>query len=757
MVCLQYPPEGGSWCALKKVFKNCVVKRRMSLKTDERILLPICKYKDELLASVSTSQCVVITGQTGCGKTTQLPQFLRDAGLAEEGAIAVTQPRRVAAISVAHRVAFERNAELGGEVGYQVRFDDCSGPRTKIKYMTDGCLLREFLEDQELSRYTIIVLDEAHERSLATDILFGLSKNLLDQPFSFFKRRKKPLKVVIMSATLDVSKFSNFFSCCPTFEIPGRVFPVSIFYNVSDESFDTKKLTYISQLSRVVMDIHLDHPKGDILVFLTGQSEIENACNRIFKAAEDIDYNTDVASPDVRGMLILPLYGALSTEQQQKVFNPVEDNIRRVVVATNIAATSLTIDGVVYVVDSGFVKQLSYNPRTGLDSLEIVPIAQSEATQRCGRAGRTSPGKCYRLYSKKFFDQMDECTVPEIQRTSLARVVLNLKCMGIYNVLDFQYLDPPQEKMVLDALRQLYYYQAINKDGGVTKLGRQLVEFPLQPSLARVLIRARELDCCEAVIPVVAMLSVENVFVRPSNKQESEAAMEAHRRIAEESGGTSDFSTLLAIYKFATSESSFRKWCRDNFVHWRAIKTARSIHQQLETILARQRIPRDKSTGPSVPLGQRVRQALCYGLFHNVARVSPSRRSFRTMDGHSTVAYIHPASVLFSQEKSLDWVLYMELVDTARTYMRTICPISYSWVKDLLPQLHNVDVYRLTGCQESAAKRGREEAGAGGDSVSQPEEHEPPAKKQELTEAGVKLADRAEAAKLRYLARKSGV
>lgn len=715
--------------------------------------LPISEYRDKLLKSVLSTQCVVITGETGCGKTTQLPQYLHEGGLAEDYAIAVTQPRRVAAISVAHRVAFEMRAKLGDEVGYQVRFDDCSNSSTKIKYMTDGCLLREFLVDQELSRYSVVVLDEAHERSLATDILFGLTKTLLDRPFSHFKKRKIPLKVVVMSATLDVTKFSRFFNSCPIFEIPGRVHPVSITYNCSDDGFDSKKLTYLSQLTRVVMDIHLDQPKGDILVFLTGQSEIENACNRLFKGAENIDYENDVSSLEVHGMLILPLYGALSTEQQQKVFDPVEKGVRRVIIATNIAATSLTIDGVVYVVDSGFVKQLTFNPRTGLDSLEIVPIAQSEAIQRTGRAGRTAPGKCYRLYSKRFYDQMEESTVPEIQRTSLTGVVLSLKCMGVDNVVDFQYLDPPEERMVLEALRQLYYFQAIDIEGTVTTMGKQLVEFPLQPSLGRVVIRSRQLDCRDAVIPIVAMLSVENVFVRPSTKTESEAAIASHKEVAQEGGGTSDFSTLLATYQHATTESgSLRKWCRDNFVHWRAIKTAQSIRQQLESILWRQQVKLDTTDAIAAPLSQRVRQSLCFGLFCNVARVSPSQRNFRTMDGHSTVAYIHPSSILFGCEKSLDWVLYMELVDTAKTYMRTLCPIKYAWIQDLLPQLHEVDVYKLSGCV--GRRRSKEEGGGSGEGV---EEEVPSPKRVKREEGSVQLKDRAAAAKERYLARKAAL
>ena len=734
--------------------RNCryfVFTRGMCERSSE---LPIFGYRNKLLESISSSQCVIVTGETGCGKTTQLPRYVLAGGLCKGGAIAVTQPRRVAAISVAHRVAFEMKAKLGGDVGYQVRFDDCSSSSTKIKYMTDGCLLREFLDDQELSMYSIVVLDEAHERSLATDILFGLTKTLLERPFSDFKKRTSPLKIVVMSATLDITKFSTFFNSCPIFEIPGRVHPVSITYNCPDDGFDPMKLTYLSQLTRVVMDIHLDQPEGDILVFLTGQSEIENACNRIFKGAENIDYENDVSCSQVRGMLILPLYGALSTEQQQKVFDPVENGVRRVIVATNIAATSLTIDGVVYVVDSGFVKQLSYNPRTGLDSLEIVPIAQSEAVQRTGRAGRTAPGKCYRLYSKRFYDWMEETTVPEIQRTSLTGVVLSLKCTGIDNVLDFKYLDPPEEKMVLEALRQLYYFQAIDDKGAVTTMGKQLVVFPLQPSLGRVLIRSRQLDCHDAIIPIVAMLSVENVFVRPSTKRESEAAIAAHREVAQEGGNTSDFSTLLAIYKLATTaKCSLRKWCRDNFVHWRAIKTAMSVHQQLESILLRLQLTQDPTDDTSAPVSQRVRESLCYGLFCNVARVSPSGRNFRTMDGHSTVAYIHPSSVLFNFEKSLDWVLYMELVDTAKTYMRTLCPIKYVWIQQLLPKLHEVDVYKLSSCTGRKSEETEEENGGDRDK----EENMPSTKKMKREEERVQLKDRASAAKERYLARKAAL
>ena len=459
--------------------------------------------------------------------------------------------------------------------------------------------------------------------------------------------------------------------------------------------------------------------------------------------------------PPPQGLLILPLYGAMAPEHQQRVFEPAPNGIRRVIVATNIAATSVTVDGVVYVIDSGYVKQLSYSPRTGLDSLEIVPIAKSEAIQRSGRAGRTAPGKCFRLYSRRHFDSLAENTVPEIQRTSLTAVVLDLKCLGVANVLAFHYLDPPEEGMLMEALRQLFYFQAIDEEGRVTPLGRRLVEFPLQPSLARVLVRAKELCCEEAALPIVAMLSVENVYVRPSSKGEVARAAEVHTELARAGGGNSDFASLLAIYTLAGESGRLRQWCRDHFVNWRAVKTAQSVHQQLETILTRQAITADPAPGAlDAPLGVRVRQSLCFGLFGSVARVSATQRSFHTMDGHSTITHLHPSSVLFGREKSLDWVVYHELVDTARAYMRTVCPIRYAWVSGLLPRLHDVDVYRLSDCERKRS-RGEGEAEEGEECKRVRTCRDDMGQENRGASSREKLAERAESARARYLDRKS--
>ena len=705
--------------------------------------LPIQEYEDDLLKAVNDSNCTVITGETGCGKTTQFPQFLHKAGYTKRGIVGISQPRRVAAISVAKYVAKELDTSLGGKVGYQVRFDDCTSRDTVIKYVTDGCLLRELLEDRNLYKYSVLVLDEAHERSLATDILFGLVKELL--------RSNTKLKVVIMSATLNTEKFSLFFDNCPVFKIPGRVYPVQINYLFTDERFDDTRLTYMQHVVAQVMDIHFEQAEGDILVFLTGQWEIENVCDRLFKAAEVIDYEHDIVCKDVQGLMILPLYGAMATDQQQKVFAPVEVGIRRVIVATNIAATSITINGVVYVVDCGYIKQTTYNARTGLDCLEVVPISQSEAKQRAGRAGRTQPGQCIRLYSKKFYGSMLDSAVPEIQRASLTNVMLSLKCMGIRNVLHFDYVDPPSEKMILEALKQLYHYQAIDVDGRVTSLGRQLVQYPLQPSLARAVIRSRQLGCSETLLPIIAMLSVENTLIKPNNKKLIEEADTAHKRLKEIGGGNSDFATLLTTYKLCHDSDTPHEWCKYNFVHWRSMKMAKSILEQVKAILDVQQIPFDSSVNPSdTSLGELVRQSLCYGLYTHVARKASSGHSFRTMDGHSTTVYLHPSSVLFGKDKNLDWILFHELLDTGKTYMHCICPIKYSWVQDLLSLMHEVDVYRLTECKQAVRSAS---------SISDIGEDAPTAKRPrkpstEVTVTVQEKEDKLAAARQRYLSRK---
>lgn len=676
--------------------------------------LPIRRHRKALLKAVQENSFLVVTGETGCGKTTQLPQYLYKAGFCRHGRVGVTQPRRVAAISVAQRVAQEMGFTLGSEVGYQVRFDDCTSQDTAVKYMTDGCLLREILTDPSLSLYSVVVLDEVHERSLNTDILLGLLKKVFSapepcpsppqssasQPSSApppsSASRRRPLKVVVMSATMETEKLSAFLGDCPVFVIPGRTFPVTCSFGSAVGPNETESTGYVKEVVKVALDIHSSEPAGDILVFLTGQSEIERACDLLFERAENIDYRFDVHDSTVEGLLILPLYGSMPTDQQRQIFEPAPPGIRKCVVATNIAATSLTINGIRYIVDCGFVKQLNHNSRVGLDILEVVPISKSEAQQRAGRAGRTSSGRCFRIYSSAFWEQvMPEFTVPEIQRSSLTSVVLTLKVLGIHDVIRFPYLDRPEERFLLEALKQLYQFDAIDRKGAVTKLGQLMVELPLRPGLSRALLKAASYGCSDLLLPVAAMLSVENIFIRPGRPEKQKEAEARHRALASDCG-LNDFATVLRIFQSAKASEKPSSWCREHWIHWRALKSAFSVEAQLREILQRlqQRsdFPVESFVGDKNEL---FRRCLCAGYFTNVARRSVGK-AFCTMDGHGSMVHIHPSSALFEKEAELDWVMFEDVVVTSKVFMRTLCPIRYDWVRELLPRLHEVDVYELS-------------------------------------------------------------
>ncbi|XP_078535966.1 putative ATP-dependent RNA helicase DHX40 isoform X3 [Lissotriton helveticus] len=673
----------------------------VSRKGVERDVLPIYEHRKELVQAVKDSNFLIVTGETGSGKTTQLPQYLHKAGFAKHGMIGVTQPRRVATISVALRVAEELHCSLGTTVGYQVRFDDCSSKDTAIKYMTDGCLLRHILVDPSLKQYSTIILDEAHERSLSTDILFGLLKKLF-QP-KMCPGRKRPLKIVVMSATLEIPKLSEFFENCPVVHIPGRTFPVKeIFCNLIGPKH-LEGSAYVAETVKVVMDIHLNKLAGDILVFLTGQAEIEKASNLLFKKAECIDYQYDLRDQSVEGFLILPLYGSMASDQQKEIFLPPPAGVRKCILSTNIAATSLTIPGIRYVVDSGFVKQLNHNPRIGMDILEVVPIAKSEAVQRTGRAGRTSAGVCFRVYSKEFWDQcMPEHMVPEIKRTSLTSVILTLKCLEIHNVIHFPYLDPPEERHILEALKQLYQCDAIDRRGHVTQMGKFMVEYPLPANMSCAVIKATSLGCEDLLLPIASMLSVENVFIRPGDSEKREEAECKHQALSMEAGGSNDFATLFNVFQQCRMSTSPARWCQQNFIHWRALKSALSVERQLQEITQRLKqmkdFPREKCEGPR---SEMLRRCLCAGYFSNVAKRSAGT-TFRTMEGCGTVVKIHPSSALYRHEAELEWIMFHDVLVTSNIYVRTVCPIRYEWVKDLLPKLHEVDVYELSSVAREA-------------------------------------------------------
>ncbi|XP_069948968.1 ATP-dependent RNA helicase DHX8 isoform X2 [Cherax quadricarinatus] len=536
-------------------------KTNMSL-LEQRQSLPIYKLRDQLIKAIDDNQILIVVGETGSGKTTQMTQYLAEAGFTAKGKIGCTQPRRVAAMSVAKRVSEEFGCRLGQEVGYTIRFEDCTSSETVIKYMTDGMLLRECLIDPDMSCYACIMLDEAHERTIHTDVLFGLLKQAV--------AKRPELKLIVTSATLDAVKFSEYFNQAPIFTIPGRTFPVEILYTREPET------DYLDAALITVMQIHLSEPPGDVLVFLTGQEEIDTACEILYERMKAL-------GSDVPELIILPVYSALPSEMQTRIFEPAPPGSRKVVIATNIAETSLTIDGIYYVVDPGFVKQKVYNPKTGMDSLMVTPVSQAGAKQRAGRAGRTGPGKTYRLYTERAYrDEMLPTSVPEIQRTNLAATVLQLKAMGINDLLGFDFMDPPPTDAMVMALETLHSLSALDDEGLLTRLGRRMAEFPLDPNLSKMLIMSVHLQCSDEILTIVSMLSVQNVFYRPKEKQAL-----ADQKKAKFNQAEGDHLTLLAVYNSWKNNKFSNAWCYENFVQMRTLKRAQDVRKQLLGIMDR--------------------------------------------------------------------------------------------------------------------------------------------------------------------------
>ncbi|KAF8527374.1 P-loop containing nucleoside triphosphate hydrolase protein [Hysterangium stoloniferum] len=624
---------------------------------DQRKSLPIYKLREELLKAIKEHQILIVVGDTGSGKTTQMTQYLAEEGFADRGKIGCTQPRRVAAMSVAKRVAEEVGCRLGQEVGYTIRFEDCTSPETKIKYMTDGMLQRECLVDPDVSAYSVIMLDEAHERTIATDVLFGLLKKAI--------KRRPDLKVIVTSATLDAEKFSKYFFESPIFTIPGRTYPVEILYTKEPET------DYMDASLITVMQIHLSEPPGDILLFLTGQEEIDTACEILYERMKAL-------GPQVPELLILPIYSALPSDIQSKVFDPTPPGVRKIVIATNVAETSLTIDGIYYVVDPGFVKQNAYDPRLGMDSLVVTPISQAQARQRSGRAGRTGPGKCYRLYTEVAYrNEMLPNPIPDIQRTNLSHTILMLKAMGINDLLNFDFMDPPPAQTMLTALEQLYALSALDDEGLLTRLGRKMADFPMEPPLAKMLIASVDLGCSEEILSVVAMLSVQNVFYRPKEKQGQADSKKAKFHQPE-----GDHLTLLTVYNGWKASQFSNPWCHTNFIQARSMRRAQDIRKQLLGIM-------DRYKHDILSAGKdynRVRRAICSGFFRNAAKKDPQEGYKTLVEG--TPVYIHPSSALFN--RAPEWLIYNELVLTTREYCHTVTAIEPKWLVEVAPQFFKV-------------------------------------------------------------------
>ncbi|KAE8306293.1 P-loop containing nucleoside triphosphate hydrolase protein [Aspergillus sergii] len=638
--------------------------------------LPVHAQRDEFLQLYQKSQILVFVGETGSGKTTQIPQFVLfdDQPQSQRKMVACTQPRRVAAMSVAQRVAAELDVKLGEEVGYSIRFEDMTSPKTCLKYMTDGMLLREAMNDHNLNRYSTIILDEAHERTMATDVLMGLLKEVV--------QRRPDLKIIIMSATLDAQKFQRYFNDAPLLAVPGRTHPVEIFYTPEPEQ------DYVEAAIRTVLQIHATEADGDILLFLTGEEEIEDAARKISLEADEM-----VREVDAGPLKVYTLYGSLPPHMQQRIFDPAPPPRRpggrpgrKVIISTNIAETSLTIDGIVYVVDPGFSKQKIYNPRIRVESLLVSPISKASAQQRAGRAGRTRPGKCFRLYTEGAFKkELIDQTYPEILRSNLSSTVLELKKLGVDDLVHFDLMDPPAPETLMRALEELNYLACLDDDGNLTQLGRLASEFPLDPAVAVMLISSPEFYCSNEILSITALLSVPQVFVRPASQRKR--ADEMKNLFAHPDG---DHLTLLNVYhafKGQDAQENPKQWCHDHFLSLRSLQSADNVRMQLLRIMEREELEMVSTPFEDKKYYENIRRALCAGFFMQVAKKEAQGKSKYTTIKDNQNVLLHPSTVL---SYDADWVVYNEFVLTTKNYIRTVTAVKPEWLIDIAPTYYDI-------------------------------------------------------------------
>ena len=642
-------PKGGKFGDLIKSEGSSDFSRNKTLH-EQRQFLPAFAVREELLSVIRENQVTIVIGETGSGKTTQLTQYLYEDGYGRTGMIGCTQPRRVAAMSVAKRVAEEMGVKLGTTCGYSIRFEDYTSNETVIKYLTEGILLREFLNEPDLDRYSCIIMDEAHERALNTDILLGLFKKIL--------QRRRDLKLIVTSATMNAKRFSDFFGGAPEFTIPGRTFPVDVMFHKSPVE------DYVDQTVQQVLAIHVSMDAGDILVFMTGQEDIEITCELVQKRLDALN--------DPPKLSILPIYSQMPADLQAKIFDRAAPGVRKCIVATNIAETSLTVDGIKYVVDAGYAKMKVYNPKMGMDTLQITPISQANASQRSGRAGRTGPGKAFRLYTDKAFkDELYLQTIPEIQRTNLSNTVLMLKSLGVKNLLDFDFLDPPPQDTISTSMFDLWALGALDNLGELTELGRKMSAFPMDPSLAKLLITAEEYGCSEEMVTIVSMLSVPNVFYRPKERQD-EADQQREKFWVHES----DHLTYLQVYSAWKANGHSDGWCIRHFLHAKSLRRAKEVREQLLDIVKMQKMEL-RSCGMDWDV---IRKCICSGYYHQAAKYKGSGEyiNLRTNLG----VQLHPTSALYAGHPP-DYVVYHELMLTSRVYVSTVTAVDPHWLADL--------------------------------------------------------------------------
>ncbi len=623
--------------------------------------LPISARVADIAAAIEKHQVVIVAGATGSGKTTQLPKIALSIGRGAKKLIGVTQPRRIAATSVAARVAKEMGTALGADVGYQIRFEDRTGPRTAIKFMTDGILLAEIHGDPLLRRYDTLIIDEAHERSLTIDFLLGWVKRLLP--------RRPDLKVIVSSATLETERFSEFFNGAPVLQVEGRTYPVDVLYEAPAEDVDLA-----DAVANAVVDVTSLDPHGDLLVFLPGEREIREAENAL-------------NARNLRNTVVQPLYARLSAADQSKVWASISQ--RRVILATNVAETSVTIPGIVYVIDTGVARLSRYDPRSGTTRLQIEAISRASADQRKGRCGRVRDGVCVRLYDEQSFAARPAFTDPEIKRTGLAGVILRMKSLDLGDVEDFPFLDPPQPRSITEGYRVLEELGAIDAARSLTPLGKQLARFPVDPRIARMILAGAERGCLDDVLVIAAALNLQDPRERPRELQQK--ADELHRRFRDE---RSDFAGMLKLWDFvreaeAKGTANLRRACKENFLSFLRVREWKDIHRQLVEVVrelklgAHRPAPKKAVKNDDAPMDDALHVALLTGLLSKVGTWHTQNRIY--MGSRETRFAVHPSSAL--AKKTAPWVMAFELVETAQLFARTVARIEPEWLLEAAPHL----------------------------------------------------------------------
>jgi len=612
--------------------------------------LPITARREDIVAAIRAHPVVVVAGETGSGKTTQLPKFCLEAGRGVRGLIGCTQPRRIAARAMASRVSEELGSELGQLVGYQVRFREKTSPDSYIKFMTDGILLAEAVGDRRLQQYDTIIIDEAHERTLNIDFLLGYLKQL--------SGRRPELRIVITSATIDTEKFAKHFGDAPVIEVSGRGYPVEVRYRPLDGDGSDNRDLYRGIVDAVHELDRIDR-RGDILVFLSGEREIHEARDQLERAS-------------LRGTEVLPLYARLSGAEQQRVFHP--GAARRIILSTNVAETSLTVPRIQFVIDTGLARISRYAHRSRIQRLPIEPVSQASANQRMGRCGRLGPGTCIRLYSEEDFASRPEFTDPEILRTSLASVILRLLTMGLGAVEDFPFIDPPAPRMINDAYQLLFELGALDGQRTVTPTGRRLSRWPVDVRLGRIILEGEQQGCLEDTLVLAAAQSIQDPRERPLEAQQ--AADEAHARFKDEH---SDFASLLSLWAYLRKErharngNQFRKLCKREFLAWQRVLEWFDLYQQLRDLAREDRMPLTGQHGDYDAL----HKALLSGLLSQVGQRHPEDRSYQGAR-HRTF-HIFPGSGLFG--KTPQWIMSAEIVETSKPYARTNARIEPAWIE----------------------------------------------------------------------------